>query len=143
MEERARSKKRHEYVVLAILIHGILTVLLVVLGTRLPVGSLGIIGGVAFIAILFGISISYIRKFGREPVGHVRTGSLGLGRVDVLLAGMSAVGYIVLLGIIGPGLPPGSFLWFFLGFWVLFVAFLIIVVIAARNIRREALGRIE
>ncbi len=115
MEQQAPSKKRHKYVVLAILIHGILAALIVALGTRLPVSSLGIIGGVAFIAILVGISISYIRKFGREPVGHVRTGSLGLGRVDVLLSGMSAVGYIVLLGILGPGLPPGSFLWFFLG----------------------------
>jgi len=55
---------------------------------------------------------------------------------------MTTVGYLVLLLVLGSALGPGTFLWFFFGFWILFALFLVVLVIAARNFRREIDARL-
>ena len=141
MPHEAPVSKRRVYVLLAIAIHVLLAGLLVGLGIGLSVSHMGIVAGTAFVFILLLISLSYIRNFGTEPIGYVRTGSLGFGRADVLLVGMTTVGWIVLVVILTPGMPPGSFLWLFLVFWALCVIFLVVVVLAAKNIRKATVAK--
>ena len=126
------------YALLVILIHTISAGILVSFGLLLSVETLGLVAGLLFLFIFSAIGVTYFRNFGTEPIGFVRTGEVGLDRPDVLLAAMAAIGYLVLILVLGPRFAPEAFLWSFMGFWFLFVVFLVVLVFAAKNIRKKA-----
>ena len=136
------KRRRILATVLTIVLHLVLAGVLVDAGIRWSVGTLSIVAGLTFLLIFLMIALSYLRNFGSKSVDFVRSGPMGLDRPHVLFVGMTTVGYLVLLLVLGSALGPGTFLWFFFGFWILFALFLVVLVIAARNFRREIDARL-
>src|SRR5439155_346957 len=114
------KRRRILATVLTIVLHLVLAGVLVDAGIRWSVGTLSIVAGLTFLLIFLMIALSYLRNFGSKSVDFVRSGPMGLDRPHVLFVGMTTVGYLVLLLVLGSALGPGTFLWFFFVFWILF-----------------------